>query len=633
MHKKYLCILLTLLTVLTLTSAVGASNAEIYVPASYTETTVSAEPVVSITPNQPEKEPEPELSPAEKLSILGIMNGYGTLPDGTMDFGLDNPITRQEALAMLVRTLGHSDESSVITYETPFTDVAPWAEGVVGYAYEAGITTGISDSLLGSDATITGRDLVTLILRALGYGSSFTWESACQASDGIGLTYGQFGDGTEPITRGEASEVFANMLSFSFKGEGYTVIQFLVDTGAVSYESAVEAGYSVSSSEDILTGASALSLCSSKLLMVTSYDTEGSEIGAGYGCFIGQGVGVTALSGIKNSASLKITTHTGGTYDVTGICAYDEERDLVFFTADCGSNDYFSGEAHTAPVGSIVYVLSSAAASGRQSSDGITCTSTAGLPAVGADGSFLGITDAEGKVSSAEYTPDTMSVTDLGNILWPEAYEPEYPRGIDPTKPMVAITYDDGPHLRHTPELLDLLEKYGVVATFFEVGSRLATMPQFLTRMAELGCEIGNHSYSHANLAKLSAAGIAAEIDKTNAIINEQVGHDATVVRTPGGSVNATVKSTICAPIISWSVDTLDWKTQNASSVISSVKNTKDLDGAIILMHSLYTSTVTASEAIIPWLIEQGYQLVTISELAEYKGYELENGTVYYSFR
>lgn len=627
MRKKLLCIILGCVIILTLTSAAGAQDTDTYMPVSNTASVLLP---ITFTDTS-----VINLSPAEKLNLLGLMNGYGTLPDGSIDFGLADTITRQEALALLVRTLGHGDESSSNTYAMPFTDVSSWAVGIAGYAYNAGITTGISETLLGAEASITGRDLVTLMLRALGYSSSFSWDNACQASDGIGLTHGQFGDGTEAITRGEAAEVFAKFLSLSFKGESYTVIQFLTDIGAVSSDDALRAGYKVTSNEAVMTAGSVLNLSSSKLLTVTAYDIKGAELGVSYGCFIGNGVGTASLSGIRNAASLKVTASDGNIYDVTGICGYDEAKNLVYFSVDCVSNDYFSGEASEAQVGSVVYVLSSSAATGRQLTDGMSCIAEAGLPAVSADGTFLGITTAEGSLTSTSFNENPMSVMDLGNLLWADSYiiEPEYPRGIDPTKPMVAVTYDDGPHLTHTPELLDLLEEYGVVATFFEVGSRLATMPQFLARMEEMGCEIGNHSYSHTNLAKLSAQGVADEIEKTNAIIREEVGHDATVVRTPGGSVNATVKSTIEAPIISWSVDTLDWKVLKASSVISSVQNTKNLDGAIILMHSLYTSTVTASETIIPWLIEEGYQLVTVSELAEYKGYELENGHVYYSFR
>jgi peptidoglycan/xylan/chitin deacetylase (PgdA/CDA1 family) len=197
---------------------------------------------------------------------------------------------------------------------------------------------------------------------------------------------------------------------------------------------------------------------------------------------------------------------------------------------------------------------------------------------------------------------------------------------------MVAVTYDDGPHLTNTPALLALLEKYGVVATFFEVGSRLETMPQFLTQMEELGCEIGNHSYSHSNLTRLSSSGVYQEIEKTNALIRQEVGHDATVVRAPGGNINSTVKSAIDFPLINWSIDTQDWKYRSSSHVISVIKNAGNLDGDVILMHSLYSSTVEASETIIPWLIEQGYQLVTVSELARYRDVDLTSGSVYYSF-
>lgn len=204
-------------------------------------------------------------------------------------------------------------------------------------------------------------------------------------------------------------------------------------------------------------------------------------------------------------------------------------------------------------------------------------------------------------------------------------------RTIDPNKPMVAITYDDGPHRTYTNQILDTLEKYNSVATFFELGNRAVSCSDILQREVSLGCEVANHSYNHPNLATLSAGGVYSQINDTKNIIYNGCGVTPKLVRPPYGSHNATVRANVNAPVILWSIDTLDWKYRDASYVTSVIKN-QVTDGSIILMHSLYASTAKATEIIVPWLISQGYQLVTVSELAEARGVQMQNGKVYTAF-
>ena len=149
--------------------------------------------------------------------------------------------------------------------------------------------------------------------------------------------------------------------------------------------------------------------------------------------------------------------------------------------------------------------------------------------------------------------------------------------------------------------------------------------------MEALGCEIGNHSFSHADLATLSADDITNELSLTDQKIQELVGHGATVVRPPYGSFNDTVAGIAARPLILWSVDTLDWETQNADSTVQNVMNSAQ-DGAIILMHDIFKESVDAAEIFVPQLIQEGYQLVTVSELAAAKGITMENGVSYGSF-
>ena len=202
-------------------------------------------------------------------------------------------------------------------------------------------------------------------------------------------------------------------------------------------------------------------------------------------------------------------------------------------------------------------------------------------------------------------------------------------RLIDPDKPMVALTFDDGPS-RHTPMILDTLEEYDQVATFFTVGIWVNIYPETVKRAYDLGCEIGSHSNSHADLATLSASGIISEMTITDNNLINVIGQPATVMRPPGGSFNSRVRENVGKPIIMWSLDTADWKTRNVNSTVNAVLNNVK-DGDVVIMHDLHYPTAQAAQIIIPELVERGYQLVTVSELAEYRG-GMEAGKVYYNF-
>ena len=200
--------------------------------------------------------------------------------------------------------------------------------------------------------------------------------------------------------------------------------------------------------------------------------------------------------------------------------------------------------------------------------------------------------------------------------------------GIDPKKKMVALTYDDGPYTPVTNQILDVLEEYNGRATFFVVGSRVSTYRDCIKREYKLGCEIGNHTYNHTILTSVGASTIKSEISKTNDAVKKITGQAPTIVRTPGGAVNSTVKANVGYPMFNWSVDTLDWKYRNSSSVVSYIKSGVR-DGSIILMHDLYGSTGNATEQIVPWLVKNGYQLVTVSELMAVKGIYVQDGQLY----
>ena len=185
--------------------------------------------------------------------------------------------------------------------------------------------------------------------------------------------------------------------------------------------------------------------------------------------------------------------------------------------------------------------------------------------------------------------------------------------------PMIALTFDDGPYPKVTGHILDVLEKNGVCATFFVLGSRIEGHEDMLTRMEELGCEIGNHSFSHADLTRLSKADCQRELSDTDAEIRRVTGHEASVVRPPYGYYNKTVRSAAGRPLILWTVDTNDWRGKAPGEIADYVIQ-QAKEGSVILMHDQQTQTADAMEMIIPTLIDEGFRFVTVSELIRLTG-------------
>lgn len=214
----------------------------------------------------------------------------------------------------------------------------------------------------------------------------------------------------------------------------------------------------------------------------------------------------------------------------------------------------------------------------------------------------------------------------------PQVPEAPYVRVVDPSKPMVALTFDDGPHAVYSDMILDVLEEYHAVATFFEVGRNIAACPEVLPRMEELGCEIGSHSNAHRNLSKLKKSTLLKDLDAADAAFTAAVGYAPALVRPPYGAVNKTVKYASERTMITWTVDTLDWKSKDAQTVVNYLQNYGDLDGEIVLMHSIYESTAQAVAVLVPWLQEQGYQLVTVTELMAYYYGELLQPNQFYGY-
>lgn len=235
--------------------------------------------------------------------------------------------------------------------------------------------------------------------------------------------------------------------------------------------------------------------------------------------------------------------------------------------------------------------------------------------------------------SSQKITGIRMTVITKGAAIPGEKKETA---GIDPNRPMVALTFDDGPHAPVTNRILDSLEVNGGRATFFMVGNRVKGKANTaaVARMTALGCEVANHTYEHKTITKLNAAGIQSQLGQANDNIRTAGGVSPVLMRPPGGAKNDASMKTVGSMGMSavlWSIDTLDWKTKNKQKTIDSVIGHVK-DGDIILMHDIYGPTADAAEVIIPKLKAMGFQLVTVSEMASYRG-GMQPGKVYSRFR
>ncbi|MFJ7736503.1 polysaccharide deacetylase family protein [Lysinibacillus sp. NPDC097287] len=180
----------------------------------------------------------------------------------------------------------------------------------------------------------------------------------------------------------------------------------------------------------------------------------------------------------------------------------------------------------------------------------------------------------------------------------------------------VALTFDDGPDAKVTPQILAVLKKYEAKATFFMVGRNVLKNQSIVQQMYEDGHEIGNHTWNHPKLTKLSNDSVKQEVDYTSNAIYKAIGQNPTVFRPPYGATSNQVRSVISMPTILWSVDTLDWKHRNADKLLSYVKASAK-DGSIILMHDIHQSTANGLENVILYLQKQGYELVTVSEILQ----------------
>ena len=187
-------------------------------------------------------------------------------------------------------------------------------------------------------------------------------------------------------------------------------------------------------------------------------------------------------------------------------------------------------------------------------------------------------------------------------------------RGLVQEKKRVALTFDDGPSSKYTPLLLEGLKERGVHATFFLMGKNIEGKEELVKRMQAEGHLIGNHTYNHVELCKISKEAARTEIEATNQEIYDITGEYPMWLRPPYGEWQKNQDCYVNMFPVLWDIDTLDWKSQNVNAVMQIVESEIE-DGAVILMHDAYQSSVDAALQIVDLLTAQGYEFVTVDEL------------------
>ncbi|MFF6781213.1 polysaccharide deacetylase family protein [Streptomyces sp. NPDC012510] len=204
------------------------------------------------------------------------------------------------------------------------------------------------------------------------------------------------------------------------------------------------------------------------------------------------------------------------------------------------------------------------------------------------------------------------------------------PQAVDCRKvKCVALTFDDGP-VADTQRLLRVLNDRKVRSTFYVVGQNVQKKPSIVRDAALAGHQIGNHSWDHADLTKLSAAKVKSQLSRTDTAVKQATGKKPTTFRAPYGAHNATVRSAAGRPLVHWSVDTLDWKYRDPARIIKTVNQTTK-PGDIILLHDIHRTTVDAVPGIIKALKARGFHFVTVDQL--FAPAKLPSGKVTYHNR
>lgn len=192
----------------------------------------------------------------------------------------------------------------------------------------------------------------------------------------------------------------------------------------------------------------------------------------------------------------------------------------------------------------------------------------------------------------------------------------------------VALTFDDGPRQGTTDRLLDGLKQRGVKATFFLIGQQIEANADLVTRMAEEGHQIGNHTWSHQRLDGAAPDQAAQEVERTEAALEAVVGGGEYWLRPPYGQVNAGEEESLGVPLVKWSVDPRDWESRNTDKVTRAILENVE-PNSIILLHDIYPTSVDAALRVVDQLQEEGYWFVTVEELLRLNGVTPKAGEMY----
>lgn len=181
------------------------------------------------------------------------------------------------------------------------------------------------------------------------------------------------------------------------------------------------------------------------------------------------------------------------------------------------------------------------------------------------------------------------------------------------SSPCIALTFDDGPG-PDTPQLLEILARYGARATFYPVGYQMEYWADNLSLIHEAGHEIGNHSMNHPYFSEISAAERAAEIAELDALVDAQIGLVPTSFRPPYGDLPRGFADTLSRPVVMWSVESFDWERHTPEQIIEDVLDNAT-PGDIILMHELRERTLLALPTILEGLEAKGLRVVAVEDL------------------
>ena len=199
------------------------------------------------------------------------------------------------------------------------------------------------------------------------------------------------------------------------------------------------------------------------------------------------------------------------------------------------------------------------------------------------------------------------------------------------TQPVLAMTFDDGPHPTLTPKLLDILKERNIKCTFFVIGKNAKAYPKIIQRMLAEGHEIANHTWTHCSLTSRSDAQIRSELQQSEDALVAAANYRPHLIRPPYGAINTRIKQLMFTefgyPTIMWSVDPQDWRRPGSSVVTSRLVNGAH-PGAIMLSHDIHAPTIQAMPSMFDQLLAKGYQFVTVSQLMNMEKANMPVGVV-----